>query len=126
MKPWMTQAEYRANLNGLNIFFGAALGFVLAGTETLDAWRFTYLLAVVTGIVVSILYVSASRKRVTYAIYTLAAIAALPFIVAPILNGGLALPSKLQPTLAVWAIMTCLIEFAPREKPTAPPAPDES
>jgi hypothetical protein len=35
-------------------------------------------------------------------------------VVAPILDKGVALPAKLQPTLLVWALMSTLVEFYPR------------
>lgn len=111
----MTEAEYRANLAGLNTFFGAVLGFVISGIENLDALRFGTILALLTGLVVSILYISASKHRVIYSLYTLAAVAALPFISDPMLPDGAQLPSKLQPTFAVWAIFSIIVEFVPRE-----------
>lgn len=112
----MSHAEYRANLQGLNIFFGAVLGFVLAGTESLESWRFAFLLLISAGIVVSILYISASSRRLAYAGFTLAVIAALPLIADGAVLGAEELPPKLQPTLAVWVAMTILIEFLPRER----------
>lgn len=65
----LSVAEYRANLNGLNMFFGAVLGFVLTGTEQLNSWQFALVLGVLTSVVVSILYISSSRHRVAYSIY---------------------------------------------------------
>ena len=51
----MTSSEYQANLNGLNMFFGAVLGFVLTGTETLDTWQFGFVLMMLASAVISIL-----------------------------------------------------------------------
>ena len=59
----MTPREYRANIDGLNIFFGAVLGFVLAGSEALTSIWFGFLLGATAGIVISILYIPASNKR---------------------------------------------------------------
>lgn len=111
----MTEAEYRANMTGLNTFFGAVLGFVISGIENLDAIRFALVLSLLTGLVVSILYISASKHRIIYSLYTLAGVAALPFIADPLLPAGAALPSKLQPTFAVWALFTIAVEFMPRD-----------
>jgi len=112
----MSYGEYRANLAGLNIFFGAVLGFVMAGAERLDSWNFGLLLLLISGIVVSILYISSSPHRYTYAGLTLLFVAALPYAAAEIFHDPAALPPKLQPTLVVWAAMTIAIEFLPRER----------
>jgi ABC-type iron transport system FetAB permease component len=117
-----TESEYRANLTGLNTFFGAVLGFVMAGTERLDAIEFAYVLFMVSGAVISILYVHASSQKIAYAVLTFLLIAALPHIVANVLDQGEALPDKLQPTLYVWAALSVLVEYFPR-RPDEPPAP---
>lgn len=114
----MTHNEYRANITGLNIFFGAVLGVVMAGAEALTTRGFAILLLLTAGIVISILYISASRRRIVYAVLAGILVAVLPTIFAILSLGG-ALPAKLQPTLAVWALMMAVIEFVPRE-----PAPE--
>ncbi len=121
----MTDEEYRANLNGINIFFGAVLGFVLAGTETLETAGFTLVLVLCSAIVISILYISSSKRRLVYFVYTAVGIACLPQVVALIGPAGTTLPPKLMPTLAVWTAMTAFVEFAPRARPedTAAPRP---
>lgn len=124
-KTRMTEAEYRANLAGLNTFFGAVLGFVISGVERLQALQFAVVLLLVAGVVISILYINATRRRLLYSLYTLAMIGALPWIVDKVLHGKATLPDKLQPTLLVWAAVTILVEFAPRERATTPtPGPD--
>jgi hypothetical protein len=122
-KTWVkigriSEREYRANLHGLNIFFGAVLGFVMAGTETLDTFRFAYVLMMLSGVIISILYISASKHRLAYAALTAAFVAFLPAVIEPTLGEGAVLPPKLQPTLAVWTLMTMFVEFYPREKHT--------
>ena len=67
-----SESEYRANHVGMNTFFGAVLGFVMAGTERLDAIEFAYVLFMVSGVVISILYVSASKQKIVYSLLTLA------------------------------------------------------
>ena len=111
----MTQREYRANIDGLNIFFGAVLGFVLAGSEALTSIWFGFLLGATAGIVISILYIPASNKRVTYSILALILIASMDRWLEPILPGLASIPPKLQPSLAVWALTTIFVEFLPRE-----------
>jgi hypothetical protein len=116
----MTDSEYRANLAGLNTFFGAVLGFVISGIEDLDPLRFAYVLLMLSGAVISILYISASRRRITYSIYTLAIVIALPWLVEPVLEDT-TLPTKLQPTLLVWTAITIFVEFLPRSRSEEPP-----
>lgn len=110
----MSHNEYRANIAGLNIFFGAVLGMVMAGAEALDGRNFAVLLLITAGIVIAILYISASRRRIVYAMLAGVLIAALPFVFGVLSLGG-SLPDKLQPTLAVWALMMTVIEFVPRQ-----------
>lgn len=122
----MTHQEYRANLNGLNIFFGAVLGFVLAGTETLDPLRFSILLLGTAAVVITILYINASANRLTYSVLGLVLIIAMPRWITPWMPSGFDLPANLQPTLIVWAAMTAIIEFLPREgelDPVKEPSP---
>lgn len=120
----MSQGEYRANLGGLNIFFGAVLGFVMAGTETLGVGDFAAMLVVVSAMVIAILYISGSRHRLAYGVLAVAMVVALPFLVGGTFGEGVVLPPKLQPTLAVWVAMTLLIEFAPRQRAPVPATGD--
>ncbi|HEX8309295.1 MAG TPA: hypothetical protein VF645_12845 [Allosphingosinicella sp.] len=115
----MTQREYRANIDGLNIFFGAVLGFVLAGSETLDDVGFGLLLATTSGLVISILYITASRWRLTYSAVSLILIATMERPLEMLFRGPDSIPAKLQPCLMVWALMTILVEFLPRERAEA-------
>jgi hypothetical protein len=115
----MTQREYRANIDGLNIFFGAVLGFVLAGSETLDNFWFGMLLAMTSGIVVSILYITASEQRLAYSAMALVLIGTMNTVLEGVLPGANSMPPKLQPCLLVWALMTISVEFLPREQAEA-------
>ena len=116
-----TESEIRANHAGMNTFFGAVLGFVMAGTEKLDAIEFASVLFLVSAVVISILYVSASPYKWAYAVLTLMFIAILPRVVDPMLDKGEHLPDKLQPTLLVWTILSIIVEYFPR-RPDDPPA----
>jgi hypothetical protein len=121
----MTHGEYRANLNGLGIFFGAVLGFVMAGTETLEPIDFALTLFLAATVVITILYVSSSPRRIAYALVSAILIAGLPRILGELLSEGAQIPRNLQPTLAVWLGITLIVEFLPREKhPAEPPASD--
>ena len=117
-----TENEIAANHAGLNTFFGAVLGFVMAGTERLDSMEFAYVLTLVSGIVISILYISASRQTILYSFVTVALILVLPRIIDPIFEAGEALPEKLQPTLMVWTLLSVFVELLPRRQD----GPDET
>ena len=112
----MTASEYQAHLTGINIFFGAVLGFVINGIDQLDAIGFGIFLTMISGVVISILYISASKQRLLYSVYTLAIIAVLPWVVDKIIQAPFDLPPKLQPTLFVWTLITIFAEFLPRER----------
>lgn len=111
--PWMSDREYQANVEGLNIVFGATLGFVLAGAEGLTTQAFLIVLTLTIGIVVTILYIRSSERRAFYAILALAGIAILPSTFAALAQSSI-LPDKLQPTLAAWALVMTIVEFSPR------------
>jgi hypothetical protein len=119
-----TESEIAAHHAGMNVFFGAVLGFVMAGTERLDSLEFAYVLLVVSAVVISILYVSASRQKIAYSLFTVLLIFMLPRVSNLALDQGEALPDKLQPTLLVWTFLSIFIEFMPRrsdnsERPAA-------
>ena len=113
-RGWViTEREYRANIEGINIVFGAVLGFVLVGAEGLPVWDFCALLVLSAAVVVMILYLGSSEYKLYYAVMTAVAIAALPFISEDLFS--LAKVPKLQPTLAIWAVMVLLVELMPRK-----------
>lgn len=124
----MSTGEYQANLSGINTFFGAVLGLVLTGTERLEGWKFGTVLAILASTVISILFISSSRHRVAYAIYTLLLALTMPKMIDIMLNGHDLLPDKVQPTLIVWTLMTIMVEFWGRESAQggATAAPDRS
>jgi hypothetical protein len=112
----MSDGEYNANLNGLGIFFGAVLGFVMASTENLSTKDYLLVLFTTASMVITILYISSSRYRIAYSVLAFAFIAALPFILGTMTSPGALLPPKLQPTLAVWLAMALIVEFNPRDR----------
>ena len=116
----MTRGEYEANKNGLNIFFGAMLGVVMADVEGLPPREFAWLLWIASAYVVTILYISASRRRIVYsglALTMLGAAWAAALYSAPLFDIEQAwLTGRLLPAFSVWTLMTIIIEFAPRER----------
>lgn len=119
----VTEREYRANIDGINIVFGAVLGFVLAGAEELPTYDFVALLFVSAAIAILILYLGSSEYRLFYALAAAASIALLPKFLEKFVTPE-SLP-KLQATLAVWAFMVLLVELLPREKTDPPQAKEE-
>ena len=112
--------EYQANLNGLNMFFGAVLGFVLTGTETLNSWQFGKVLMLLAFAVISILYISSSKNRVLYSVLALVISLALPEFIDFALQANGLVSDKIRPTLLVWTVMTILAEFWGRERGQTP------
>lgn len=110
----MTEREYNANVTGMNIVFGAVLGFVLAGAESLAAKDFALLLIISATIAVLILYLGSSEYKLFNAVLVALAIGFLPHLLEDIL--ALADVPKLQPTLAVWALMVLAVEILPRKQ----------
>lgn len=113
-KPWMDAREYRANIHGLQIVFGAVLGFVLAGAERFDQYSFAVLLLATIGAVVTILYISASPRRVAYTALAVGYSLSLPWMVLEITK--VQAPEKLAPTLLIWTLFQAGVEFAPRRR----------
>jgi len=115
----MSTGEYQANLNGLNMFFGAVLGFVLAGTERLTDWQFGVVLFSLAGVVITVLYISSSRNRLAYALLALLYAGVFPEAIDFMMHGHGLVPDKVRPTLLVWIAMTMLVEFWARDRKEA-------
>lgn len=118
----INEAEYRANIQGINIVFGAVLGFVLARIEGLPPIDFALTLIACATTVVLILYLGSTQYRLFYAVCAAAAIAVLPHALA-----SAAIPAipDLQPTLAAWTVMVLVVELTPRRR-EAPSQPEET
>jgi len=111
----MTDGDYHAGFNALNIVFGAVLGFVLVGGQDLPVLDFIALLSISALIVMLIQAIALSEYKLFNIAVTAAAIYYLPDIAEDWFN--IAKVPKLQPTLAVWAAMALILELSPREKP---------
>jgi len=111
----MSEGDYRAGLNAMNIVFGAVLGFVLVGGENLPVLDFMALLGVSALVVMMIQAIALSEYTLFNIAVTAAAIYFLPELAEKWFS--IAQVPKLQPTLAVWAGMAVILELSPREKP---------
>ena len=109
----MTEGEYHANITGMNVVFGAVLGFVLAGTEALSIEQFVFVLLVAASGVVTIFYLGSSPYKLFYAALGVGIVAALPWLLRQVDIPNL---PKLQATLAVWLAVVAFIEALPRAK----------
>jgi 4-hydroxybenzoate polyprenyltransferase len=116
IKPFrLTAQEARANISGLNVVFGAVLGFVLASTETMNTRDYSITLFCSATLAILILYISHSKHRLIYTMISIAFVAGLPIWLGEQLGSGTSkIPEKLQPTFAVWLAMTMMMEFWPR------------
>jgi hypothetical protein len=118
----VNEREYRANIEGINIVFGAVLGFVLAGAETMTTGQFSILLLLSAAVVITILYLSSSEYRAFYGLMAIAEVAALPWLMRELEIPQLA---KLQPTLAVWIALVIFLELISRRDESAPAKEEE-
>jgi len=116
----MTGEEYRANVNGLNIFFGAILGVIMADVESSSAFNYALVLMMVASMVIMLLYISASKYRLVYACL---ASTTLVLVWFSAYKGDELIDAqndwvmeKLVPTLTAWLLMIIFVEFLPREK----------
>lgn len=110
----ITEGDYRAGLNAMNIVFGAVLGFVLVGGEDLPVLDFVGLLAISGLIVMLIQSIALSPYKLFNVVTTGLVIFYLPKVAEDFF--AIAEVPKLQPTLAVWAAMAVILELSPREK----------
>ena len=124
----MSQSEYRAALDGINIFFGAILGVTLAGTEGLATLPYMTLLVMVSGVVVTILYIPASAHRLWYAIALVVIL--VVFLIShdegDLVLASFPMPPKLVETLIVWTVATAIVQFTPRRPEQAEAASTSS
>ena len=110
----MSEGDYRAGLNALNIVFGAVLGFVLVGGEELPIFDFVALLAISALIVMLIQSIALSE----YTLFSVAATAIVIYLLPEVAEDWFSLTRvpKLQPALATWAVMATLLEMSLRDR----------
>ena len=118
---WMSHREYKANLSGMNIFFGAILGVVMAEYESSSPRQYIGVLLLSAALVVNILYMTSSKRRVFYSAMAAVVIGFL-WVVAllddmPVDLDATWLMNKYLPAMSVWWAMTLVLEFTPRDRP---------
>ena len=117
----ISHREYKANLSGMNIFFGAILGVVMAEYESSSPRDYIAALLLSAALVVNILYISSSKRRIFYALMA-ASIIGFLWVAAfldeiPFDFDATWLMNRYLPAMSVWFGMTLFIEFTPRERP---------
>jgi hypothetical protein len=117
-----TEDDYRANRQGLNIFFGAVLGVVMGKTEKLSAVDFGFVLVMTAALVVLIQRITfgSLASRLFYSVATIAIIFSMPELFDSIYRSDKEFPVHIQVTLLVWVGMVAVMEFTPRKKVAAP------
>lgn len=111
----LTQREYEASLNALNIFFGAIIGVSLGNVENMPTKDYVFLLVITAALVTMILLVSYSHRRFMNMIVLAAGLGIAWYDHAsPDVEILTAFPDKLLPTLSVWAVMAAAVEFTER------------
>ena len=106
----MTEREYEASVTALNIFFGAILGVSLGNLENTTITDYITLLVITSSCVMSILFVSYSKQKISNFFASAGILAAISFI-EYIDDGKLNLPPKLIPTLVVWLLLALSTEL---------------
>lgn len=106
----LTRKEYDASINALNLFFGAVIGVSLGSIDEIATREYVILLISTATVVTTILFVSYSDRRHWSILLMLVALVVLWWIGAS-KDNLLVLPSKLMPTLGVWASMAIVTEF---------------
>lgn len=112
-----TSREIEGSIQALNIFFGAVIGISLAGIEDIPTWEYTLILVVTAAVVMTILLVSNTHRRVSQTASMVVMLVVTYFVFhSPSVENDLQLfvPEKLFPTLVVWAAMAVSTEFMPR------------
>lgn len=115
----MTYSEYKANISGINIFFGAIIGVVMAELSLQSPITYSLLLIQVASFIVLVLYISASKHRLYYFFFSVSILLVTWIKVS---NRDefygidvVWLENRLLPTLSVWLFMIASIEFFPRD-----------
>ncbi|WP_438729190.1 hypothetical protein ACR9YC_01980 [Parasphingorhabdus sp. DH2-15] len=117
----LTQREYEASLNALNIFFGAIIGVSLGNIEAMSVEDYVVLLIATATIVSTILIVSYSHRRIWNMMMMFSLLGLAWYVDIYKVKGiDIDFPEKLLPTLSVWAGLAILLEFT--EKTPEPDA----
>ncbi|WP_108810774.1 hypothetical protein [Sphingorhabdus sp. Alg231-15] len=112
----LTQREYEATINALNIFFGAIIGVSLGNITEIPLQDYIMLLVVIATMVSSILMVTYTHRPLWNSL-VLAVIFLAAWYAESDSSGQLIdFPDRVLPTLSVWAAMAIMTEFTDRTR----------
>ncbi|MEH6702345.1 hypothetical protein [Parasphingorhabdus sp.] len=109
----LTQREYEATINALNIFFGAIIGVSLGNITEIPMDDYILLLVIISAMVSSILLVTYTHRRIWNSIMLTAVLLAAWYAES---NAGdlIDFPERVLPTLTVWGALAVMTEFSDR------------
>ena len=112
----LTQREYQATINALNIFFGAIIGVSLGNIAEIPIKEYVILLFVIAAMVSNILIVTFSHRRVWNSLVLVAVLLIAWYLESDSSGQIIDFPDRVLPTLSVWAAMAVMTEFTQRTK----------
>lgn len=116
----LTQREYEATINALNIFFGAIIGVSLGNITEIPMDDYVTLLVIISAMVSSILLVTYTHRRIWNSILLTGVLMAAWYAESDSSGGIVDFPDRVLPTLTVWAVLAVMTEFSDRaEDPRA-------
>ncbi len=110
----LTQREYEATINALNIFFGAIIGVSLGNIAEIPLKDYVILLVVISALVSSILLVTYTHRRIWNSIMLIGFLLAAWYQESDTGGEFIDFPDRVLPTLTVWAAMAIMTEFSDR------------
>lgn len=109
----LTQREYEATINALNIFFGAIIGVSLGNITEIPLDDYVILLVIISALVSSILLVTYTHRRIWNSIMLTAVLTAAWYAESDT-GGVIDFPERVLPTLTVWAALAVMTKFSDR------------
>lgn len=112
----LTQREYEATINALNIFFGAIIGVSLGNITEIPLQDYMVLLVVIATMVSSILMVTYTHRPLWNSIVLTVVFLAAWYAESDSSDQMIDFPDRVLPTLSVWAGMAIMTEFSDRNR----------
>jgi len=110
----LTQREYEATINALNIFFGAIIGVSLGNITEIPMDDYVILLVIISAMVSSILLVTYTHRRIWNSVMLAGVLLAAWYAESDSSGGIIDFPERVLPTLTVWAVLAVVTEFSDR------------
>ncbi len=110
----LTQREYEATINALNIFFGAIIGVSLGNIAEIPLKDYMILLVIIATLVSSILLVTYTHRRIWNSVMLTVFLLVAWYLESDTGGELIDFPDRVLPTLTVWAAMAVSTEFSDR------------